>query len=472
MQTRRDQVRAYRFVTRRIVSALLSGEPETTELPMRRLGLALLASIMVAAIVFAGVGVYGLLNPGGGTPGENSLVIERETGARYVYVDNVLYPVLNFASARLILGADATTQTMSQRSLRGLARGRQVGIVGAPDSLPERGALLGLPWTVCSTTPSDAVSAVVTQLLVGEQPAAGAGLADDAVLVSTDDSSVERYLLWHNRRMRIKDGATLAALRLSGVPVLPVGQPLLNAVTSGPDLVPLVISNSGRFSTRTIKGGPARVGQIYHVGAQHYVLTSSGLAAIGEVSALLLLATGGDDQELTAEQAGPALLNLRLDPEGFPEQLPQMRTVDAASSALCAEYRGGDGGQRDVVIQVLDAAGLRSSVVGDTTGGQISGGVRVADRVVVAGGRGALVRAVPATGATVSNGLPTYLVTDQGLRYAFPTTAPEAQAALGYQGVAPVAVPAALVALIPPGPPLDPSAAKNFAGRAALTPGS
>ena len=51
MRTRRDQVQAYRFVTRRIVSALLSGDPETNELPMRRLGMAVFGSVIAAAVV-------------------------------------------------------------------------------------------------------------------------------------------------------------------------------------------------------------------------------------------------------------------------------------------------------------------------------------------------------------------------------------------------------------------------------------
>src|SRR6266536_2748774 len=118
MQTRREQVRAYRFVTRRIISALLAGEPETNDLPMRRLGGALLASLMVGGIVFAIVGVYGLLNPGGGQLDGNALVIERETGARYVYLDDTLYPVLNYSSAWLSLGvADPDVRNVTCCSL-------------------------------------------------------------------------------------------------------------------------------------------------------------------------------------------------------------------------------------------------------------------------------------------------------------------------------------------------------------------
>ena len=103
-RTRPEQVHAYRFVTRRIVSALLSGEPETTDLPMRRLGMALVGSLMVATIVFAAVGVYGLYRPGGGTPENGEIIVARESGALYVYTNDALYPVLNYASARLVAG--------------------------------------------------------------------------------------------------------------------------------------------------------------------------------------------------------------------------------------------------------------------------------------------------------------------------------------------------------------------------------
>ncbi|MEU8659780.1 type VII secretion protein EccB [Actinoplanes philippinensis] len=471
MQTRREQVRAHRFVTRRLVSALLSGEPETTELPMRRLGLAMVASVLVAAILFAGFGAYGLLSPGGAKPDSGTVVIERETGARYVFVNDVLYPVLNFASARLILGAEAPTRTLAQNSLQGLTRGPQVGIAGAPDGVPAPGALVGLPWTVCSAAESSAVATPVTRLLIGQDPPTGRALGDDAVLVAAGSGATDRYLIWQNRRYRIKDGETLAALRLSGQPVLPIGRALLNAVTSGPDLVPLVLPNMGQFSTRQVKGAQARVGRVYHVGAQHYVLTSAGLAAIGDVSALLLLAKGGTDDELTAEQAGSLLLDSRLDPPGFPAQMPEMRAVDPVGSALCAGYGAASRDGQDVALAVADAGALRAMTGGRTAADQVSRGVQVADQVLVQGGHAALVRAIPAADATVTEGLPAYLVTDEGRRYAMPAGT-AAQESLGYGSVTPVPVPAALVALIPPGPPLDPATARNFSAQSGAVSGS
>jgi len=133
MQTRRDQLQAYRFVTRRIVSAMLSGEPETTERPMRRFGLAVFGSAMLAAIIFAGVGVYGFIFPSGAKLNDPSIIIEKESGARFVYVDGQLHRVLNFTSARLLIGAETPEiKTVSAQSLSAYPRGPRSGSPTCP----------------------------------------------------------------------------------------------------------------------------------------------------------------------------------------------------------------------------------------------------------------------------------------------------------------------------------------------------
>jgi type VII secretion protein EccB len=467
MQTRREQVRAYRFVTRRIVSALLAGEPETTDLPMRRLAGALLASAMLGAIVFAGVGAYGLLNPGGARPEGQALIIERETGARYLYLDDVLYPVLNYASARLIMGTpDPVIRTMSQNSLRELRRGLPLGIAGAPDSLPAPGALVGLPWTVCSAPRSADVSTPVTHLTVGSRAGTGSDLADTALLVISDGDTPARYLIWRDKRLKVKDRSILTSLNLTSVPSLPVGQQLINAITAGPDLAPLTLPDAGQPTTRPIGGAPAKIGQLYHVGDQHYVAIAAGLAPVGEVTATLLRAGGATDQEITARDAGSALVDTRVEPDGFPTTVPKLRSVDADQTAVCASYGAGDANRREAVVELLDSATVAPVAAAQDGGGQVTNGVRATDRVSLPGGHGALVQAVATPGATAT-GAPLYLVTDQGIRYPIPNKSPDVQAALGYRGVTPVQVPAALVALIPLGPALDPAAARSFAGRAA-----
>jgi type VII secretion protein EccB len=465
MQTRREQVRAYRFVTRRIVSAMVSGEPETIELPMRRLGLAMVGSVIVAALALGIVGAYGLKFPGGSTPDDNSLVIEKDTGARYVYSGQRLYPVLNYASARLILGVAAPqVQSLSRASLRGLARSNPVGIVDAPDSLPASNALLGLPWSMCSA-PRDADSSVPAgRLLIGTEPGAGDPLGNDSLLV-TVPGDADKYLLWHDHRLRISGNTALAALGLAAVTPTVVTQALINATTAGPDLTAARIDNAGQPSGRQIAGEEADLGAIYHDDhGQHYVMTAGGLSAIGAPMAELLLAGGGDDTAIPASAVGAALSTTRVEPAGFPDAAPHLRTVEAPLAAVCAIYQQTTNPDEAVELRTYPSvpADLAPPAADGSTQ-QVNNGIRTADTVAVPGGRGALIRALPEAGAEAT-GATVYLITDRGIKYALATGQNDALTALGYTASQAVGVPAALLSLVPSGPTLDRAAAVQEAG--------
>ncbi len=311
MRSRQEQVQAHRFITRRIVSGLLSGEPETNDLPMRRFGLAMFGSVMVAAIVFAIVGVIGLVNPGGGKPTGGELIIMRETGARYVLVEQTLHPVLNWTSALLFAGTEKPSiRQMSRDSLSAYSVGEPIGIPGAPDPPPDRNALLGLPWSVCGTPPRGA-GAPTTMVFVGREPAGGAALGtDSALLLSTlaDDSGpAATYLVLGDRRYRVVDETTLTALELAAITPVVVGKALLNAISGGPDLRQPRIDGAGETSSREVGGDRGEIGQVYRAGQQRYVLTREGLVTIGEVSAKLLLADDPQgDRDLGLRRRGRA----------------------------------------------------------------------------------------------------------------------------------------------------------------------
>ncbi|MGC4804360.1 type VII secretion protein EccB [Micromonospora sp. DT233] len=467
MRTRRDQVQAYRFVTRRIVSALLSGDPETTDLPMRRLGLAIFGSAMVATLVLAGAGVYGLVTKGGSPLEANTLVIEKETGATYVFVDGRLYPTLNYASARLILGEETpAVRSMSQASILQRPRGRTVGIVGAPDDLPDRSALVGLPWSVCNTPDPVDPRRSATRLVIDQALSGGSALGDQALLVAVGE---QRYLLAGNTRMQVLGGGTaIAALKMASVRPIEVGQQLINAVPAGPRLKEPFIPGDKERSQLSVGTGPAWVGQIFRAADQHYVLTRDGLVSIGEITALLLRRDGGGVKDITPEQAGRVLSEKRIEDEGIPQKLPEVRQAGPGRASVCATYRAGSaGGPPTTTIEVFDRTPPELS---PTAPGSIEvrqngrDSVRTAERVVVPGGKGALVKAMPGVGegGQSTTASTVYLITSQGVRYPLGTRSGDAAAALGYGGVTPLAVPASLLALIPTGPTLEPEAARNY----------
>ncbi|KXK58749.1 type VII secretion protein EccB [Micromonospora rosaria] len=460
MRTRRDQVQAYRFVTRRIVSALLAGDPETPNLPMRRLGLAVFGSVIAAAVVLGGVGAYGQLTGNAAPLESNTLVIERETGATYVFLDGRLHPTLNYASARLILGdAQPTVRTMSQASIADRPRGRAVGIVGAPDALPGPKALTGLPWSVCDVPDPANPRRSYTRVVIDRPLAGGTPLAERGMLVSVDD---ERYLLTRDTRLRVSGGdQALTALRMASAPTVRLSEQLLNAIPAGPVLRKPSISGQGDTTGTLVGDGPGRIGQVYRAAGEHYVLTRDGLVSISEISALLLLSDGGRVTDITPDQAGRLLVRQQVDAEGLPPTLPELHPARSGETVVCATYRQGvDGAPAGTRIEVFDRPPAELAPdAADVT--QVRQGardaVRTAESVLLPGGKGVLVQA--GQGAGAAPGATVYLINEQGLRYPLGAGA---LTALGYEGVTPVVVPASLLALVPTGPVLDRDRALSF----------
>lgn len=86
------------------------------------------------------------------------------------------------------------------------------------------------------------------------------------------------------------------------------------------------------------------------------------------------------------------------------------------------------------------------------------------DAIAVRPGRGALVRALSASGSALGD--TTFLVTDQGVKYRLMSQ--EAVKTLGFEGVKERRLPAQLLAMLPTGPDLTPEAASSGEGRVTL----
>src|SRR5271170_3715948 len=119
MQSRRDLFQAHRLMTQRASLALLRGEPDTPDQPLRRLNVAAFSSVLVAVIVTVLFFIWGVLGHGSSSLQDQggTLAIDKQTGQPYVFCENGKYlcPVLNYASARLALQSSPVTQvTVSQ----------------------------------------------------------------------------------------------------------------------------------------------------------------------------------------------------------------------------------------------------------------------------------------------------------------------------------------------------------------------
>jgi type VII secretion protein EccB len=462
--SRRDQIQAHQFLRRRSTSALVLADPNSPESPTRRPLMAALAGAVVLLLVLGGFGVYGLLKPGAAKTWREAgtIVMQKDSGARFVLGDDGrLHPVLNYASARLIVGAEQPkTASVSGESLQAAPRGRVVGIPGAPDALPD---LSGPPaqWNVCSRPAPDR-QAPITSVVLGGPTLNGVEPGAKGLLVR--DQKGVGYLLAQGKRWAMKGDEVQKALGWGNKSRLPVADTWLEAVPAGTDLRPPVVANrGGRVSWNAPPG--VRVGQVLkasNVGTatQYYLAEQNGIRALSQTEAALVL---GDPKTTKAYgNASPkevdfppsAVSNAPPVPEpvaqpDYPQAPPPLVEVSATSSdfALCAVIAQGAQVGTPVTLRLVPASLVTARQPLPIE--QKGAGPR---EVSVQPGRGALVRTAEQGGAV-------YLVTDQGVRY--PVADDESLKALGYGRTESAVVPARLVELLPQGPLLNRDSARQ-----------
>ncbi|MER7913730.1 type VII secretion protein EccB [Streptomyces sp. NPDC096068] len=452
MQNKRDHVQAYQFATGRLGAALVTGDPGTGEAPLRRTALGTFLGVLAAALLCGGCAVYGLIRPGGDgswrKPG--SLIVEKETGNRYLFLDGTLRPTANYASALLVLEHGATVRTVSRHSLAGVPHGPAVGLPGAPDTLPGTGDLLAGEWTWCA-------SGAASTLALGPAapgPAAGTAPPKNARVLLRSASSGKEYVLWHHTRHPVTARSVVVALGLDVRPALRVPEAWLASLPLGRALTPAAVRHSGADGP-PVGGSPAEVGSLFRStagGAERtYVLLDDGLAPVTATEAALLAALPGHREPALLDAAllaaAPVSANRSLLTR-LPDLLRDGTVLDTGDAPLCLR-------------QTARGAAVRSTVVLGTPAQRPSAEAASAPeatvRITVPNGSGMLATPYPAAPGTRRP--ERHLITDRGVRHRLADD--RAASALGYAGAPAVAVPRSVLALLPAGPVLDTEAART-----------
>ncbi|MGV9981074.1 type VII secretion protein EccB [Micromonospora wenchangensis] len=454
MTTRRDQLQSYQFMTQRVMSAFVMRETDPQQSPLRRGIGALFGGLMVAVLVAAGVGIYGLLTKVGGNswrqPG--AVVVEKESGATYIYLDGRLHPTLNYASALLAAGRPGTQVVrVSASTLGTVPRGVTMGIPNAPASLPAANRRAGLPWTVCSTPTTDDTGRTTdtVTLALAARPAGGRGVGDDGLLVK-DATLGMNYLVWHGRRHLVQGSRVVVPALFGAVTPTPVGTAWLNALPAGVDLAALPVADRGKPS-REVSGrrnGDVLVTQTAS-GPQHYLVLADGVAPITPVQQAIQTGQSG-------RQPVPVAVS---DVTSLPKSQRVPRPPDRGQPpATPPKLLGPEPGQQ-ICAATTDAGTPPELTVGGTlpdadraapTGSVSPDGIPLADRIAAPAGRVTVLRLLGSPGAYS-------IVTDLGIRYPVPSA--EALRLLGYPAEGALTVPPSLTMLVPTGPTLDPLAA-------------
>ncbi|WP_182112076.1 type VII secretion protein EccB [Actinotalea sp. JY-7876] len=448
MANKKDLVEAQTFSRRRLLTAFVSGAPGGRELEPTKPLRAVITGVALTGLLVVGSLVFGLLVPG--LPNgwdHNSLIVTRDAGARYVALDGTLYPVLNTASARLLIEGEYRVIQVDDDKIASAPRGETRGIPGAPDDLPTPASLISSGWLSC-TEPQGGLATV---LATGEIPdtvraelaeAEAEGATPPGLLVQTGG---DLFLVSEGLRHLIPRADAPAVLRALGQEtVLPweVSGQWLNLFPEGADLDPLTTPGAGEPLPDGAPAPPgAVVGSVISVtdtGAR-YVVDGAGALAPLSPFALELYRIGsgvvvGQDVEVQAAQI-KAMANTDTAAGGadWPTEVPGSLPEDEVACAfLQTEPETGENPEvrlvshPDVVIDV---------------GRQV---------VHVQPAAGALVHATAGPGMTG----PTLLVDQTGRAFPLPGASEELLGRLGYTPDDLVDVPREWMNLFPAGPAL------------------
>ncbi|MGX7824322.1 type VII secretion protein EccB [Actinokineospora sp. 24-640] len=501
--TTKSQVQAYRFVLRRMQSALVRKDAVMLHDPMRTHTRATAVGICLGAVGMIAMLIWGLLSPAPRAPNEDSIIVAQPSGAVYVLLGNspkgkVLIPTFNVASARLLMmarsnpaaaeggqaaaGATPTgdlpkPQFIPDDKLVDIPRERLTGIPDAPQLLPAQNQRISDNWAVCDEyqlddSLNDAASQdkIETTVIAG-QPTLGPELATNTALL-VQAPTKKHYLVYRtppsaNRpntstvraEVEMTDTKVTSALRLNPADARQITVGLLNAIPEATKLKAPPIPGRGE-SANTDVGKP--VGSVIEVdapgGAEYYVVLREGVHKIKWSTANLirfdLTAGGAEISKVAPDQIAGKVVQGKIQESDFPESLPEVLTpvsfpVVCLGWAIVGEGPNAEGQTKVHVGKVLPVPPTPTGELPMVDVTSPNADKNRIDHFYMPPGRAAVVR-----GSVSSEDFqtgPIYLISDRGVKFGVPDAATAAALGLGTQSAAPDAI----VRLLPNGASLN-----------------
>ncbi|MDJ1132635.1 type VII secretion protein EccB [Streptomyces iconiensis] len=433
MASRRDELNAYTFAKKRMVAAFLQPSPTGTEEGAPRPLRGILPGIIIGVVILAGFGAWGMFKPkapDGWDKPKEKVIIGSDSTTRYVVLrtdgKTQLHPVLNLASAKLILdpGKSGDIVEVDEKVLDSgkLPHGPTIGIPYAPDRLPEPDeAGRKKRWAVCER-PSEGQRAVQKGAFVlgdrDRNKVEGKNRLHGGELLFVQGPDDRLYVVDRKgRRYALPDDETLLRILTGNRKPQRVSRQWLATLHQGDNLsFPQVPGRVGSpanvpgLDTETNKIGTViRAPEGNH--RQQYLVLNRRVMPVSDFVGQLLLSS---KQLLSLQQSKPYDVNASaFSPTGeFPGNLrwpeDKSHAVNSASTKP---------GSRNVACNVLRKVNGKNRTTLSTWSGddfpeQIPAGSTSA---YVTPGTGQLFRQVQGRSTGVGG---IFLVTDTGLRYA------------------------------------------------------
>jgi type VII secretion protein EccB len=378
--TTKSQVQAYRFVLRRMESALVRKDPVMLHDPMRSHTRSTVVGAIVGVVGLVGFLVFGVLKPAPTVP-NSGIVIGQPSGSIYVVDQNPhqLIPVWNLASARLLLAAGQQQQqsqsgssgqsqpsapqvvqptTVDDTQLKNMPVGRLTGIPDGPTVLPSP-SQQATTWAVCDAITRDPNAPEetthkppTTTVLVG-QSNIGTNLPAGQALLVSDDNGATLYMVYatsggNDSAVRAQldknDPAVLATFDISPSSYRVVSQAVLNAIPPAP---PIESPTQGIDPTAPpvaqLAGQNLKMGESFLVhqtdGERYYIVVPGGMEAVSQTTAQIAIDENSRGRtqippvEPSAVVGVPPVSDLspqglQVDVRQYPDQQPSVISAD------------------------------------------------------------------------------------------------------------------------------------------------
>lgn len=364
MASKSDLLDAQGFSRRRLLTAFVSGAPGGRELepakPLRGVVAGISLSIVVLLIgLFISLMQKGLPSDWG----NGKLIIDQSTGSRYVTVDDELWPILNIASARLLLEPDASAKpiVVSGGLLTGIPVRDTIGIPGAPDTIPAPGKLVNTGWTACVANETGQID---TRIL--SQPIASQTALDEATVVTFEDRI---WVISGGLRMEVPASSADAILRdvgLGSAPQHVVTTNWLNLFEEGDALAPLTVGGAGeKLADSELRVGDVIFTTTTDASVRYLVLRDGSLAELSPLAFALYQHGSSYSAERTFEVDGPAIASMPntstpVTSADWPRATFRMMP---AQEAPCALTTDNDGTAQSVLASVADTDELAPQTI-------------------------------------------------------------------------------------------------------------
>lgn len=512
--TTKSQVQAYRFVLRRMQSALVRRDAVMLHDPMRTHSRATAVGVLLGIIGLIGFLIFGFFSPDPQVDDQTQIAISKETGQVYVVhtvgTTKTLIPMTNLASARLLLlqrsnpdkgqaqvaGGDAAAgqvnaggpqaaggepKLVSEKALAKLPKGRLTGIPDGPDVLPKPADRIGSDWSVCDTLQLDeslndpsAPGKFTTTVLAGYS--GGGELLDGnrALLVRAGTDDKQAYLIYKapvnskitststvRAKVDLTNAEVRTALNLSQKKPRAISAGLLNAIPEAKPLVAPDIPGRGQPVTY-ITGENLKVGAVIEVrraGAESefYVALQEGLQKVSRAAADLIRAAyaqGAEPKLVDIARINNAQTADQLDFADYPPDVPEVLEPNQNNRVIClgwqAQNVNSDNKSQHTKVTIAPSLPIPSGVV-PVEINQVGATGEVVSQFAMAPGKSAVVRSATSTQDFDSG--PIHLITGRGVKYGIPDVLTAGALGLGADGFAPG--PESILRLLPNGPQLN-----------------